>query len=681
MIGRPLASLATIALSLACSTCCQSVFLTVTRGDPGVMPTLPEPVIAREPYVLPATIENRFDTINNTLSETDLAAFAAFDSNAQLGHRVSSLAARDAIEHKLGEPGLPPSTGLADVDACLVCEASGCDALFLTAWPGERFKTDDHPIVTLGSESVPVMGIEQLSDEDRDAMHADEDFQACVPASGNPIFLHFKHSFSATKGPVRIRLEPWQVATPILSFIHTSDIQIRDPDIRLGDRVLSKHLDKIISSMEYDHDLEVYNRYLTKALFSTINAIVRTSPVNLRPALLIHTGDAIDSGVKSELREFHTMFDTLNLPAYDVLGNHDVLAFGNMLPTVDKTDATCGTAKSVLTAEFPATKPYERLLPNKLCISQQIECPKCAKGEAVLVAGPTHELSHQNFMAEFKRHELSDPVQQPPRYWEGKREYCEAMTEGGVEVESAILTQGETFQHGFDLNHASGYYAFAWDITIPGDENKDARHALFIALDTNDLDESEIGNGARVGKKQLAWLRHTLACVEHQHADDLVFVFGHHGLDDVQLPAEEKGVRFEKILAASKNVVGYFYGHNHHHDICGVHGRCDDFWEVMTSSVIEFPQEARMVRIEYVGSGLGFIEVTAFAERLESDVDEIGRAVARARAGAERDMCGDHPDACDSQGHVIRTDGRQTNGRLFFQLPKYKRLHPLQRKR
>jgi hypothetical protein len=96
---------------------------------------------------------------------------------------------------------------------------------------------------------------------------------------------------------------------------------------------------------------------------------------------------------------------------------------------------------------------------------------------------------------------------------------------------------------------------------------------------------------------------------------------------------------------------------------------CTQFWEVQTASLLEFPQEARRVKIKYAGRGMGFLEVVAFHENLTNRDDDLGRAVDRARTAAELDRCRTSDAKCSEDHRVYRTDGHDTNARLWFKLP------------
>jgi 3',5'-cyclic AMP phosphodiesterase CpdA len=167
--------------------------------------------------------------------------------------------------------------------------------------------------------------------------------------------------------------------------------------------------------------------------------------------------------------------------------------------------------------------------------------------------------------------------------------------------------------------------------------------------------------------------------VKKDHPRDLVFVLAHQPLsqihvDDEDLDSKEPNRSVSDVLDASPNVVGFLYGHAHRHSICGDGrtGHCSRYWEVETASLIEFPQEGRLVRIKQVSDDLAFLELTALRERLADQGTELARYVALARRGAERDYCHTHRETdvrCSRDKRPYRADGRDANARLFFRLP------------
>jgi hypothetical protein len=100
---------------------------------------------------------------------------------------------------------------------------------------------------------------------------------------------------------------------------------------------------------------------------------------------------------------------------------------------------------------------------------------------------------------------------------------------------------------------------------------------------------------------------------------------------------------------------------------------CARFWEVETAGLIEFPQEARIVRIKQIGASVAFLELIALRERLADPSGALARSVELARRGAERDFCftyrGTPRGWCSPDQRPYRTDGRDANVRLFFRMP------------
>lgn len=212
------------------------------------------------------------------------------------------------------------------------------------------------------------------------------------------------------------------------------------------------------------------------------------------------------------------------------------------------------------------------------------------------------------------------------------------------------------------------YYAFPTPLPMIEDETQ-SRNLISVVLDTVDLKEQDAGARGRIGARQMKWLKEVLDCTGPR---DLVIVFGHNPISSIE--TDEKG-QLESVLQAHRNVIAYLFGHDHNHQVCRDTGEdrgevCTRFWEVQTASLLEFPQEARRVRIKYAGKGMAFLELVVFQENLQNRNDQIGRAIALARAAAQRDRCRtDASVKCSDDNRVYRTDGNDANVRLWFKLP------------
>jgi hypothetical protein len=281
---------------------------------------------------------------------------------------------------------------------------------------------------------------------------------------------------------------------------------------------------------------------------------------------------------------------------------------------------------------------------------------------------------YPKFTAEYRGRTRLHADDAPVGYWDS--------VGAGLQFDMGkVWSNGYSRVHGFDLGtsdgklngHKLGYYAFA--TPLYGENPR--RNAVVIALNTDELEDGHGGIPGRIEPDQWDWLERVLSCVKNNHPRDLMLVFAHHPLSAI---VAKDAMGTQRIVADlldrnTPNVVGYFYGHNHAHSICGDNrtDKCANYWEVETASLIEFPQEGRLVRIKKVSDKLAYFELTALHERLASPDTDLAHNVRLARRGAERDYCythrGEENLRCTADQRPYRLDGRDANARLFFALP------------
>jgi 3',5'-cyclic AMP phosphodiesterase CpdA len=296
-------------------------------------------------------------------------------------------------------------------------------------------------------------------------------------------------------------------------------------------------------------------------------------------------------------------------------------------------------------------------------------CQNCTTRDTQLVASTNSQADTRRTFIQQLMHTPEQAVAEPKNDPLG--DYCEA-------THPRIRNAAYSRTHGYDLGTADdtltgdplGYYAFTY--TLGPDRN-----AVFVVLDSEELDDHVGGIAGHIKHEQLSWLQRVLACVHDKHSSDLVFVFAHQPLSMLQVDAQDTTMDVEATLRSSRNVIAYLFGHNHTNSICNdnrvdANGRrttCTRFWEIETSSLIEFPQEARMVRIKQAAQNLGFLEVSTFQENLSSATAQMRQFLELAHRGAERDFCVTHNARCSADQRVYREDGDSTTARLFFRMP------------
>lgn len=187
------------------------------------------------------------------------------------------------------------------------------------------------------------------------------------------------------------------------------------------------------------------------------------------------------------------------------------------------------------------------------------------------------------------------------RHLLSRQEFIQAHIQSGA--------QPGPMGHGFqtaNLNSGQLYYTF-----------QPAEGILGITLDTTN--PGGLNNGS-VDSAQVDWMEQQIRQVSSRYydangvlvntgnPDKLVMLFSHHSIETLTnaLPDLDNPQRrllaseFEKILHRYPNVVLWLNGHTHY---CRIYGHPDPdrrtggFWEVNSPSLIDFPQQARIVEM------------------------------------------------------------------------------------
>jgi 3',5'-cyclic AMP phosphodiesterase CpdA len=357
-----------------------------------------------------------------------------------------------------------------------------------------------------------------------------------------------------------------------LTFVHLSDVQLRDEQVRFYDPKTSKKLDKIIPTFEKTPYHEAFDGAAYYAIIQSINETVENNNFHDHrcPKFMIHTGDAIDAGVVNELYEFLYITNELKIPWYNVIGNHDIGTFGNIKPSniyVNDPFIDFMTIHDPLNFINMHHNAYEyNYAANRSPINTDMD--------ATLDAGSKYNGFDRNYSI------------------------------------------SEINEYSFVCEDCPGYYSLEVKKEDPTTKDPTIR---IVVLNT----KIRFGSGGKIDDEQFKWLESKL----EEHTNDIVLVFGHHQLSGLGKLKNSK--KLENLLCKYPNVVAYFCGHTHEHDI-NYHQKKDGsfgFWEIVAGAICTFPKQGSLVQIKYE-NGHGYIDIYAFDHTIQPKYkDEHGNVL------------------------------------------------------
>jgi len=429
---------------------------------------------------------------------------------------------------------------------------------------------------------------------------------------------------------------------PLLCLAHLTDLQLADVQSPTRFEFLNRQFadPRYAEIVPVQRPQEALNAHAIDAMLRTVNAAV--GPVTaLAPQLAVTTGDAIDNAQWNEVQAFLALFDggrvVMNSGGPDYAG---VQSLDWPDDIFWKPDGVAASGPDLFRAAFgfphwpgllrrameqftaPGLRmPWLSCFGNHEALNQGVgvispDLAAALVGDVKPWALPA-DFDHDQalelfthhpevFMAGPARHVAADPGRRPVT----RQEFVAAHF-------------GPTAQpsgHGFtERNRLDGTAYYVHDTPA----------VRFIALDTNCLAG---GASGCVDHDQARWLEARLAEVHSRYYDPagqrvqrpnddrLVVIFSHHGVESLVHPmTRHAGPAGQPLLGGSDilallhrypNVVLWLNGHTHLNAICARRDPRDPahgFWEVTTSSIVDWPCQARLVEIIEVAGQLSIV--------------------------------------------------------------------------
>jgi 3',5'-cyclic AMP phosphodiesterase CpdA len=412
----------------------------------------------------------------------------------------------------------------------------------------------------------------------------------------------------------------------VLSFVHVSDVQIRDYGLLSQGITASKLADFFVPGTERQPGIDTREEYPFLAQVDTINGMQEA------PAFMIHTGDSSEVATVGELLSFLSVANLLEIPWFNVPGNHDFMLFGNFKQGFRLENTASGISFITDRGQFIRLHGRDWRLRGFPPIY----------GRHAPTADPS--VAGDQPDSDASTVSLAETTE------EERQRLCKDDPE---ELERRIVPPSSL--HGFDCDASEmnlqeprcdsapkPFYSFSTRTDPP---------LRIVVLDTNAFDAriprwrgtQRVGIGAAgaVEEDQFAWLQQQL--LDADRRGESVLVIGHHPLSELA----GDGMRIRKLLTAENpesprrsflldelrrnKVLAYFGGHKHagylilhsgepkpgNEEALGVcRHKC--FLEVIAPSLHEFPQIALLIRVleEDRGSRL-WIDVSPISPKLK----------------------------------------------------------------
>lgn len=412
-----------------------------------------------------------------------------------------------------------------------------------TTWRFQRVEGEPQSVPPTLWQSADCLAQELAAPDYGSCRHAFTPYLACAA-----------HPGLCTSSPDGVAVPVPASATVEFSFVHLGDAAVRERAV-------------VYAPGPYNA-LSANNRWRRHSDAAVAGLVAAANLLPGAPRFVMHTGNAVGTGLFSELMRFIAAMDVAQLPWFNAIGPRDAAFMGDL--------------------------PLER-------VSQlNVVAPYVPIGDAY------------RFM---KYHSKAAAVGDPSMPFAAGR-----PENHGPTAQPRAFPPSSNF-HGFDLVCATtawcpqmhGYYAF--DITDP---KGDGLHYRALVLNTAEALHDDAAWGSSRGhllRAQLEWLRAELADGDPARR---FLVFGHHALHEVD---DAPGAQLRQALTREPRVLAYLHGGQAHTFATLPRPGGQPLPLLGAGELQRFPQTGRWVEVLRAGDAL-YLRVQSFSQPNETTVNE-----------------------------------------------------------
>jgi metallophosphoesterase (TIGR03767 family) len=415
--------------------------------------------------------------------------------------------------------------------------------------------------------------------------------------------------------------DPVEPTRPIMAIGHITDLHVTDVESPARFEFVNSEWEdaRFRELLTMQRPQEALNVHAIDAMVQTLNG-VDAGPLTGSPiALVAMTGDSIDNTQRNELNNFLALFDGGTVqPDSGAPGYEGVQAPGWPGDICWKPDGPDDGDVFQRDLGFPgvpgllerAMQPLQAAGFNRRWLGCYGNHEEVCQGVGVVTPGLARAMAGSRKPIALpdgldRETALETFVKRPEHFMTGSYlEVTPDVSRRPISRTEFVEALHESGRHGFtDRNRSDGtaYYVH------------DTRSVRFITLDTVCAAGGADGS---IDPPQLYWLERRLeeahssfrsrdgSTARTQHDDRLVVVLSHHGYDWLANPrAPKRNDEVLELLLRFRNVVLWLNGHIHANRITPRTGLYNGhgFWEVTTSSLVDWPCQARLVELFQAG--------------------------------------------------------------------------------